>query len=193
MEYKTYAIGLLILLFDFSFCFGEFKRDTIDNNTNSLQAKVIKYVDEQLKRKLGTLSDDNSINTVLVYKQIVNGINYKLFTVVRDKGFPELIETVVYTGPFTKNNKERFEIISREKVKMKSELDDKLNNSVRRSIFEKTGCIMSSISYVNVYSTTQSGDEIYLVEFGYRKSESRPSVIMFVNNNKSNDYIFYEY
>ena len=48
-------------------------------------------------------------------------------------------------------------------------------------------------SYVNVYSTAQSGDEIYLVEFGYRKSESRPSVIMFVNNNKSNEYIFYEY
>lgn len=193
MEYKTYTIGLLILLFDFSFCFGEFKRDAIDNNTNSLQAKVIKYADEQLKRKLGTLSDDYSINTVLVYKQIVNGINYKLFTVVRDKGFPELIETVVYTGPFSKENKERFEIISREKVKMKSEMDDELNNSVRRSIFEKTGCIMSSISYVNVYSTAQSGDEIYLVEFGYRKSESRPSVIMFVNNNKSNEYIFYEY
>ena len=77
----------------------EFKRDAIDNNSNSLQAKVIKYADKQLKRNL-PLSDDSSINTVLVYKQIVNGINYKLFTVVSDKGFLELFETVVYTGPF---------------------------------------------------------------------------------------------
>ena len=137
MEYKTYTIGLFIVLFEFSFCFGEFKRDAIDNNSNSLQAKVIKYADKQLKRNL-PLSDDSSINTVLVYKQIVNGINYKLFTVVRDKGFLELFETVVYTGPFSKENKERFEIISREKVNMKSELNDELNNSVRRSIFEKT-------------------------------------------------------
>ena len=192
MEYKTYTIGLFIVLFEFSFCFGEFKRDAIDNNSNSLQEKVIKYADKQLKRNL-PLSDDSSINTVLVYKQIVNGINYKLFTVVRDKGFLELFETVVYTGPFSKENKERFEIISREKVNMKSELNDELNNSVRRSIFEKTGCILSSISYANVYSTTQSGDEILLVEFGYRKSESRPSVIMFVKNKNSSEYIFYEY
>ena len=192
MEYKTYNIGLLIVLFEFSFCFGEFKRDAIDNNSNSLQAKVIKYADKQLKRNL-PLSDDSSINTVLVYKQIVNGINYKLFTVVRDKGFLELFETVVYTGPFSKGNKERFEIISREKVNMKSELNDELNNSVRRSIFEKTGCILSSISDANVYSTTQSGDEILLVEFGYRKSESRPSVIMFVKNKNISEYIFYEY
>lgn len=52
MEYKTYTIGLLILLFDFSFCFGEFKRDAIDNNTNSLQAKVIKYADGTIKEKV---------------------------------------------------------------------------------------------------------------------------------------------
>lgn len=76
MEYKTYSIVLLLILFNSSFCFGGFKRDVINTDDNSLQRKVIKYVDKQLKRNLVNLSDDSSINTVLVYKQIVNGINY---------------------------------------------------------------------------------------------------------------------
>ena len=69
MEYKTYNIGLLIVLFEFSFCFWGFKRDAIDNNSNSLQAKVIKYADKQLKRNL-PLSDDSSINTVLYISKL---------------------------------------------------------------------------------------------------------------------------
>lgn len=99
----------------------------------------------------------------------------------------------MYTGQFSKENKERFEIISREKVKMKSENDIDLVKTIRELIYEKTGCTMSLITYANVYSTTQSGDEIYLIEFGYRKSESRPSVIVFLKDKKSYESIFYEY
>ena len=179
---------LISILFVSSLCLGGFKRDRLELDSNSLQSQAREFATRLIKSEIKPSTSDVSINTIFVYKQIVNGINYKIFTLVRDGGYGELYETTIYTGPFSKEKRtfKDFELLSNEKVVLRdTDLNLKAQEHIINLITEKIGGQPNLINYLNVYMTSQSNDVFYIVQFGLRKSESRPSIAIFIDKNGS--------
>lgn len=180
---KLLLVGILI---SFSLCLGGFKRDKLELDSNSLQSQAREFATRVIQSEINPSSSDVSINTIFVYKQIVNGINYKMFTLVRDGGYGELYETTVYTGPFSKQNRsfKDFEILSKEKVLLKeAKLNSQTQDRITNLIAEKIGGQPDFINYLNVYMASQSNDVFYIVQFGLRKGGSRPSIAVFIDKD----------
>ena len=133
-----------------------------------------------------------STTPILLYKQIVNGINYKVITVIREKDTAVFYEDVIYTGPFG-SNVTQSEIVYEEEIVT---VYNKVSEKTKRKIFELAqNWTNLQIVELNIISFREGNDVIYagVIDAKNRNViDGRKSLIIILENNGDYEVIYYE-
>lgn len=173
-----------------SFSFGGYKRD----NIKSLSPLVITAVKLAMRSVIKESYYFGVISTtpILLYKQIVNGINYKVITVIREKDTAVFYEDVIYTGPFG-SNVTQSEIVYEEEIVT---VYNKVSEKTKRKIYQVAQSWSNlDIVDINIISFREGNDVIYAGVIDARNRnviDGRKSLIIILENNGDYEVIYYE-
>lgn len=181
------SIGFLIT-FTVAFGVGSFRREHIKSR-NPLLTSSLEVVNKHVKKE----NDYNgivSIIPILAYKQIVNGINFKIYSVVRENQDLKIVETVVYTGPFGSNDKP--EILSNDDLKL---IEPSLSSEKINILLELATSWTNTkeIGFYRLYVFQEGEETVYagLIEWK-KKPDLRPSLIIIIEKNSDLVVNYYE-
>lgn len=188
----NYLFLIFIICFNISssFSFGGYKRDNI-KSLSPLVCNAVKLAMKSVIKKsyyFGVIST----TPILLYKQIVNGINYKVITVIREKDTAVFYEDVIYTGPFG-SNVTQSEIVYEEEIVT---VYNKVSEKTKRKIFELAqNWTNLQIVELNIISFREGNDVIYagVIDAKNRNViDGRKSLIIILENNGDYEVIYYE-
>ena len=166
---KIFIISLIIMSITYCYLVGGYQKDSFESNDNPDVPKCLRLVEQELNNKAGQ-NVHLKITPVSLYHQLVNGINYKMILLVEEGQIKKLVEAIVYTGPFSSEEKE-FSITSIRELKQndsdleksapKEGLKDSLAQVIEQNLETPNENVKEVLS-VSVYSEPDA-DEHYVV------------------------------
>lgn len=187
-------ILLLIFIISFNICssfsFGGYKRDNIKSSSPLVSKAVHLALRSVMKESyyFGVLST----TPILLYKQIVNGINYKVITVIREKDNAVFYEDIIYTGEIG-SSISKSEIVYEEKI---VSVVDKVSEKTKRKIYEVAkNWTNIEIIDIKIISFREGNDMIYacVLDTSNKKViDNRKHLIIIIENNGDYEVIYYE-
>ena len=125
---KTILV-LSLLVFSAAWKTGGWTKDSFESNDLQIE-KARQAAEKRYYERNDSNDEDVVLYPFAVYKQVVNGINYKLFFAAQNihTNAVEFFDYVVYTGPFDKSLE--FKVTSETKMELE---DEKLQLTSRKS------------------------------------------------------------
>jgi hypothetical protein len=163
-----------LLVFALGWRSGGWTQDTFESNDLQIE-KARQAAENRYYERTNTNDRQVIIYPFAIYKQIVNGVNYKiLFAAQKLKtNDVDFFEYVVYTGPFGKaiNDSTEFKVTSEKKIEYENDtlqLNSRKATQIEEAISRYESNLLNSdnyIKFIKLYKNTASyGMSFYVVK-----------------------------